>query len=81
MNLDPALLRGIYAYGFEYPSAIQQRVIVPAIRGWDVIAHSPTETGRTSAIVIAVLQRIQRDNPHCQALFLTLTADAALKVK
>lgn len=29
MNLKDDLLRGIYAYGFEKPSAIQQRAIVP----------------------------------------------------
>ena len=31
MNLGEDLLRGIYAYGFEKPSAIQQRAIVPCI--------------------------------------------------
>jgi len=29
MDLKPDLLRGVYAYGFERPSAIQQRAIVP----------------------------------------------------
>lgn len=28
MNLKESLLRGIYAYGFEKPSAIQQRAIL-----------------------------------------------------
>ncbi len=29
MELKEKLLRGIYAFGFEKPSAIQQRAIVP----------------------------------------------------
>lgn len=33
MNLRETLLRGIYAYGFEKPSAIQQRAIMPCIKG------------------------------------------------
>jgi superfamily II DNA/RNA helicase len=33
MNLRPELLRGVYAYGFERPSAIQQRAIMPVIKG------------------------------------------------
>jgi translation initiation factor 4A len=33
MNLKAELLRGIYAYGFERPSAIQQRAIMPVIKG------------------------------------------------
>lgn len=40
MNLKEELLRGIYAYGFEKPSAIQQRAILPCIRGHDVIAQA-----------------------------------------
>lgn len=33
MNLHELLLRGIYGYGFERPSAIQQRAIKPCILG------------------------------------------------
>lgn len=36
MNLSESLLRGIYAYGFEKPSAIQQRAILPCIKGMAV---------------------------------------------
>ena len=31
------LLRGVYAYGFEKPSVIQQKSIVPASAGRDVV--------------------------------------------
>ena len=40
MDLKEELLRGIYAYGFEKPSAIQQRAIMPCIEGHDVIAQA-----------------------------------------
>jgi translation initiation factor 4A len=33
MNLKEDILRGIYSYGFEKPSAIQQRAIVPLAKG------------------------------------------------
>ncbi len=33
MNLREPLLRGIYSYGFELPSAIQQQAIKPCILG------------------------------------------------
>lgn len=39
MGLKDELLRGIYAFGFEKPSAIQQRAIVPILKGRDVIAQ------------------------------------------
>ncbi len=44
MNLKEDLLRGIYAYGFEKPSAIQQRAIIPTLRGLDVIAQAQSGT-------------------------------------
>lgn len=46
MSLKEELLRGIYAYGFEKPSAIQQRAILPCIRGLDVIAQA--QSGKKS---------------------------------
>ncbi|KAH0161077.1 hypothetical protein KCU67_g6476, partial [Aureobasidium melanogenum] len=33
MNLKTELLRGVYTYGFERPSAFQQRAIMPIIKG------------------------------------------------
>ena len=44
MGLKEDLLRGIYAYGFEKPSAIQQRAIIPIIKGRDTIAQSQSGT-------------------------------------
>lgn len=44
MNLPDAILRGIYAYGFEKPSAIQQRAIRPIIEGRDLIAQAQSGT-------------------------------------
>merc|ERR1712205_174388 len=46
MNLKEDLLRGIYAYGFEKPSTIQQRGIVPIVRGHDTIAQGSLVLGR-----------------------------------
>lgn len=45
MNLKAELLRGVYAYGFERPSAIQQRAIMPVIKG--EFAHTHTHTPMT----------------------------------
>ncbi|ROL43732.1 Eukaryotic initiation factor 4A-III [Anabarilius grahami] len=56
MGLREDLLRGIYAYGFEKPSAIQQRAIKQIIKGRDVIAQSQSGTGKTATFCISVLQ-------------------------
>jgi superfamily II DNA/RNA helicase len=48
MELPEELLRGIYAYGFEKPSAIQQRAIKPTILGKDLIAQAQSGTVSTT---------------------------------
>ena len=46
MDIPEELLRGIYAYGFEKPSAIQQRAIKPTMLGRDLIAQAQSGTVR-----------------------------------
>ena len=77
MGLNPDLLRGIYAYGFEKPSAIQQRAILPIIKGRDVIAQSQSGTGKTGVFSIGVLQNIDPTLMETQALILSPTRELA----
>ncbi|OXA43347.1 eukaryotic initiation factor 4A-I isoform X1 [Folsomia candida] len=81
MDLNQKLLRGIYAYGFEKPSAIQQRAIIPCISGRDAIAQAQSGTGKTATFSIAILQQIDPDVPHCQALILAPTRELAQQIQ
>jgi len=77
MGLKENLLRGIYQYGYERPSAIQQRAIKPIIQGRDVIAQSQSGTGKTAVFSIGVLQTIDHMMNECQALTLSPTRELA----
>merc|ERR1712230_280497 len=77
MNLKEDLLRGIYAYGFEKPSTIQQRGIVPIVKGFDTIAQAQSGTGKTATFTIGVLERIDLNIKQCQALILAPTRELA----
>ncbi len=68
MGLREGLLRGIYACGFEKPSVIQQRAIVPCCNGRDVIAQAQSGTGKTATFSIAVIQQldVSRGRRKCQ---------------
>merc|ERR1711970_838677 len=77
MNLKEDLLRGIYAYGFEKPSTIQQRGIAPIVRGHDTIAQAQSGTGKTATFTIGVLQRVDLNVKQCQALILAPTRELA----
>ncbi|RMZ92724.1 hypothetical protein DV736_g17, partial [Chaetothyriales sp. CBS 134916] len=81
MNLKPELLRGVYAYGFERPSAIQQRAIMPVIKGSDVIAQAQSGTGKTATFSISTLQKIDHNLKACQALILAPTRELAQQIQ
>jgi len=81
MNLREDLLRGIYAYGFEKPSAIQQRAILPCIGGQDVIAQAQSGTGKTATFSIAILQQINIQLLSTQALVLAPTRELAQQIQ
>jgi len=81
MNLKEELLRGIYAYGFEKPSAIQQRAIVPCLKGMDVIAQAQSGTGKTATFSISVLQMIDTRLMETQALILAPTRELAQQIQ
>lgn len=80
LNLKDELLRGIFAYGFEKPSAIQQRAILPCIERRDVIAQAQSGTGKTATFAIAILQQIDNTIPVCQALVLGPTRELAQQI-
>jgi ATP-dependent RNA helicase len=58
MHLKENLLRGIYAYGYESPSAVQSRAIVQICKGRDTIAQAQSGTGKTATFSISILQVI-----------------------
>eukprot|EP01050_Picozoa_sp_SAG11_P018872 SAG11_NODE_2920_length_2836_cov_1.899525_2_plen_145_part_00 len=81
MGLSPQLLRGIYAYGFTKPSAIQQRAIVPLTMGRDVLIQAQSGTGKTAAYGIGVLQRVDATERRTQALLLGPTRELMIGVQ
>jgi len=81
LNLNEKLLRGIYAYGFEKPSAIQQRGIKPILDGFDTIGQAQSGTGKTATFAIAALQKIDYFLKECQALVLAPTRELAQQIQ
>ncbi|URD86274.1 eukaryotic initiation factor [Musa troglodytarum] len=81
MGLQENLLRGIYAYGFEKPSAIQQRGIVPFCKGLDVIQQAQSGTGKTATFCAGILQQLDYGLVQCQALVLAPTRELAQQIE
>ena len=81
MGIREDLLRGLYSYGFEKPSAIQQRAIVPITSGRDVIAQAQSGTGKTSMISLALCQMLDTNTREIQALVLSPTRELATQTE
>lgn len=81
LNLKTEIVRGIYGYGYEEPSAIQQRAILPITEGRDVLAQAQSGTGKTATFTISALQRIDENLKRAQALILAPTRELALQIQ
>jgi len=79
-DLKDDLLRGIYAYGFENPSEIQKKAILPIISGRDVIAQAQSGTGKTGAFSISTLQIIDVTKKELQGLIIAPTHELAKQI-
>jgi len=77
MGLSENLLKGIFKYGFDKPSAIQQRAILPIVKGKDLIAQSQSGTGKTAVFSIGILQSLDMSSSETQALVLSPTRELA----
>ena len=80
MELDPALLRGIAGMGFKTPTPIQEKAIVPLMKGRDVIGQAKTGSGKTVAFSLPLLQSIDVRDRRVQALVLAPTRELAVQI-
>ena len=80
MGLDETLLRGIYAHGFEKPSAIQSVAIMPMVKGRDILGQAQSGTGKTGTFAIGLLSRIDPTLKQTQALVMAHTHELAEQI-
>ena len=73
MGMSQELLRGVYTHGFETPTHIQERAIVPCMSGHDVIVQAQSGMGKTATFAIGLLHQLDVHRPKCQAIVLSPT--------
>jgi len=79
-NLKDDLLRGIYSYGFENPSNIQQIAIKPALDKRDLIAQAQSGSGKTGTFTISILELININVNKTQAIVVAPTRELATQI-
>jgi superfamily II DNA/RNA helicase len=81
LSINPLLLRGIYAYGFESPSPIQKKSIVPILKGKDVIAQAQSGTGKTACFAISSIELVNTSLKNTQAIIMSPTRELSAQIK
>jgi translation initiation factor 4A len=79
LDLDNKILRGIFAYGYEKPSPIQQKAIKPLMAGKDIIAQAQSGTGKTATFTIGALANINVSLNTTQVLVLSPTRELTVQ--
>ena len=80
LKINGNILRGVYAHGFEKPSAIQIKSIPIILSGKDIIAQAQSGTGKTGAFSIGTLCKIDESKEEIQSLIIVPTRELAEQV-
>jgi translation initiation factor 4A len=79
IDLKHDILRGIFSCGYEKPSPIQQKAILPIIKGRDIIAQAQSGTGKTAAFTIGALSLLDLSKNQTQILILSPTRELTMQ--
>jgi ATP-dependent RNA helicase DeaD len=83
LGLDPRLVDGLRALGYEEPTPIQREAIPPLLQGKDFVGQAATGTGKTAAFALPLIQRLADlgdDRPRPAAVILVPTRELAMQV-
>lgn len=80
LAIQPELVALLQQHGITSPTPVQQQAIPQALDGKDIIVQAQTGTGKTLAFALPILQRIQPQSPHVQALIVTPTRELAIQI-
>jgi ATP-dependent RNA helicase DeaD len=81
MEFKKEIEQAIAEMGFVDFTEIQKMTIPLLLEGRDVIGHSHTGTGKTAAFGIPILESIDVENDHVQALIICPTRELAVQIK
>jgi superfamily II DNA/RNA helicase len=80
LGVSAELTTALSERGITTPFQIQTRAVPPALAGTDLLAKSPTGSGKTIAFAIPLVERVPRDDARPAALVLVPTRELALQV-
>ena len=79
-NMKPFIQQAWTKSGFAGPTPIQSKAIPFILEGKDVMAESPTGTGKTLAYLLPLLEKINPDSQSPQALILASSRELVMQI-
>ena len=79
--INKEIIRALNKLGYNAPTEVQRRVIPLALAECDIIAQSQTGSGKTAAFAIPLVERIDIEERHPQALVLVPTRELTFQIK
>src|SRR5919205_128507 len=80
LGVSAPVADALAARSIHTPFRIQELVLPDALAGLDVLAKSPTGSGKTFAFAVPIVERTQPGDPRVSALVLVPTRELASQV-
>jgi ATP-independent RNA helicase DbpA len=80
LPLSPAMQENLHSLGYLSMTPIQAASLPLTLAGHDLIAQAKTGSGKTAAFGLAVLHRLDTQNPNVQAMIMCPTRELADQV-
>ncbi|CAG7650003.1 DEAD/DEAH box helicase [Paenibacillus allorhizosphaerae] len=80
LGVSEPVAETLRALGITEPTPIQKEAIPAVFAGNDIVAQAQTGTGKTLAFVLPMLEQINPELPHVQALIVTPTRELAIQI-
>lgn len=79
-TLKPILQEAWEKSGFQTPTSIQEAAVPMILAGKDLIAESPTGTGKTLAYLLPLLNKVEPNSQSLQAVVLASSQELVMQV-
>jgi ATP-dependent RNA helicase DeaD len=80
LGISDALVKKLRGFGVAQPTPVQEQAIPYVLEHKDVIAQAQTGTGKTFAFILPILEKMDLEAEHVQALIVTPTRELALQI-
>ncbi|WP_088043479.1 DEAD/DEAH box helicase [Bacillus sp. EAC] len=80
LGLSEELTEYLTELGINEPTPIQEKAIPIVFEGKDLIGQAQTGTGKTFAFLFPILEKINLELPHTQALIVAPTRELAIQI-